>query len=56
MRGSADFRNKDRFTLALTNDRAGEIQNFFDQVFGICNMNLHLPVAGTNRMNDTLIG
>ena len=56
VRGSADFRNKDRFTLALTNDRAGEIQNFFDQVFGICNMNLHLPVAGTNRMNDTLIG
>mgnify|MGYP003113517312 CR=1 FL=1 len=56
VRGSADFRNNDRFTLAVTNDNAGEFQTFFDQVFGTCQRNLNLPIAGTNRMNDTLIG
>lgn len=44
VRGSADFRNEDRFTLAVANDRAGEMQNFFDQVFDTCNMNLTLPL------------
>ena len=56
VRGSADFRNQDRLTLAVANDRAGEMQNFFDQCFGTCQMNLNLPVAGTNRINDNLIG
>jgi len=56
VRGSADFRNQDRLTLAVANNLAGEMQNFFDQCFGTCQMNLNLPVAGTNRINDNLIG
>lgn len=56
VRGSADFRNQDRLTLAVANNRTGEMQNFFDQCFGTCQMNLNLPVAGTNRINDNLIG
>ena len=56
VRGSADFRNQDRLTLAVANNRAGEMQNFFDQCFGTCQYNLNLPIAGTNRINDNLIG
>ena len=56
VRGSADFRNQDRIELAVANNHGGEFQTFFDQCFGTCRMNLNLPVAGTNRMNDTLIG
>lgn len=56
VRGSADFRNEDRIDLTVVNNHAGEFQTFFDQCFGTCRMNLNLPVAGTNRMNDSLIG
>ena len=49
-RGVNDFRLRDGFTLAYTNNYASEMQTFFDQYLGM--NNLVLPVSGTTTIAD----
>lgn len=46
----------DAWTLSVTNDRAGEWQTWFDRLFSMRFRGLLLPSAGTNLLNDSLIG
>ena len=49
-RGINDFRLRDGFTLAYTNNYASEMQTFFNQYLGMGN--LVLPVSGTTTIAD----
>ena len=49
-RGVNDFRVRDGFTLAYTNNYASEMQTFFDQYIGMGKM--LLPVAGSTSIAD----
>lgn len=55
-RGSTDVVFGDRWTLAITNDRAGLFQTFFEQAFSMSTLGLYLPsLASSNTIDDSLI-
>lgn len=56
-RGDTDVVFGDRWTNAVTNDRAGLIQQFFEQAFGMSDLGLILPSnsAGGESIADSLV-
>ena len=56
-RGSTDVVYGDRFTFAMTNDRAGLFQQFFEQVWSMSSLGLILPSEGTGSetIADSLV-
>jgi len=55
--GSSLFAVNDRFTLTVTNDRAGEFQTWFDRIFNMRALGLQLPSnnAAAETVDDALI-
>jgi len=55
--GSTDWIIDDKITVAVTNDRAGGFQEWFDRVFGMRALGLQLPsdTGGAETLADTLI-
>lgn len=41
--GAADLKNQDSWTVTVTNDRAGEIQEYYNRNFGMAELGLLLP-------------
>ena len=54
--GAANFANGDTFTIATTNDRAGEFQTWFDRNFDMRAKRLLLPSSASETISDLLIG
>lgn len=55
-RGTTDVVAGDRWTIAITNDRAGAIQTYFEKFFGMSDLGLILPsLASSNTINENLI-
>jgi hypothetical protein len=55
-RGAADLVYGDSWTIAVTNDRAGQFQTYFERFFGMSGMGLILPSLGAgNTINENLI-
>lgn len=46
----------DNWTLACTNDRAGELQTWCDRMFDLAAKRLLLPTAGSTTIPDSVIG
>lgn len=45
----------DTWTLTATNDRAGELQEWFDRVFRMADLGLRLPTSGSDLIPDSII-
>lgn len=55
-RGATDVVYGDRWTFAITNDRAGKFQTFFEQAFDMSSKGLILPsLASSNTIDEALI-
>ncbi|MCZ6655574.1 MAG: hypothetical protein O7D91_21405 [Planctomycetota bacterium] len=56
--GSVDFAKDDDFTMTVTNDYQGEVQQLFERFFDMQSLGLQLPSAllGTETIPDTVIG
>lgn len=54
-RGSTDLIQGDLWTLAVTNDRAGLVQTFFEQAFSLSQLGLILPSSGSPNISDSVI-
>jgi hypothetical protein len=48
--------NEDAYTLTVANDRAGELQTWYDRSFAMRNKGFLLPTSGTNLIPDSVIG
>jgi len=46
---------EDKWTLTVTNDRAGEFQTWYDRAFDMRSKGLLLPSSGSTLIPDTLI-
>lgn len=55
--GSNDLKNEDNWTLTVTNDRAGELQEYYNRNFNMAGLGLLLPSndAGAETIPDTVI-
>jgi hypothetical protein len=55
--GSTGWKSDDKFTVAIANDRAGQIQEWYNRSFGMAGRGLMLPSnsAGSETIADTLI-
>jgi hypothetical protein len=45
----------DTWTLTVTNDRAGSIQEWFNRVFAMADLGLLLPTSGSTQIPDSII-
>lgn len=56
--GNVGFRRGDVWTLAVTNNRAGELQEYFERNFGMSSLGLLLPsnAANSETIPDSVIG
>jgi hypothetical protein len=46
----------DNWTLTTTNNRAGELQEYFNRVFNMASLAKYLPTTGTTAIPDSVIG
>lgn len=55
--GSTALKNGDSWSIAVTNDRAGEIQEYYNRNFGMAALGLLLPsnASGSETIPDTVI-
>ena len=53
--GTTPINPDDSWTVTVTNDRAGEIQTYFDRFFDMAAQRLLLPSSGTYLLADSLI-
>lgn len=55
--GATEFKAGDEWTIAVTNDRAGEVQEYYQRAFGMRSRGLLLPSnsAGSETVADTVI-
>jgi|TARA_R110000824_G_scaffold41446_4_gene123303 hypothetical protein len=56
MQGKTNPAEDDNWTLTTTNNRAGELQTYFDRMFDMAGMNKYLPTTGTTLIPDSVIG
>ena len=56
MEGKATSAIDDNWTLTKTNNRAGELQEYFNRVFDMASMAKYLPTTGTTAIPDSVIG
>ena len=56
--GATEHRNKDTFAIAVTNDRAGALQEWCNRNWGLANLGLLLPsnTAAAETIPDSVIG
>ena len=52
--GSADFKNADSWTLAVTNDRAGLVHEYCNRNFNLASLGLLLPSSGSPTIPDSV--
>lgn len=45
----------DKWNLTVTNDRAGKVQEFWNRVFDMADLELLLPISGSTLIPDTVI-
>lgn len=53
--GDTNFELNDTFTMAISNDYSGELQQWFDRIYDVRNFRRQLPHSGTPTYADTLI-
>lgn len=47
---------EDSWTLAVANNRGGSLQEWYNRVYGMADLDLLLPVSGSNAIPDSVIG
>jgi hypothetical protein len=56
VRGSADYKIENYFTLTIANNNSSEMQKYFRKLLSTERTGVSLPVAGGTEMADSLIG